>query len=484
MARSSHEGTPSDDEEHKSDDKESLTSDSEDEATPSLCTFAVTRLNPAYQAIFICLDCTKSSEESCICHACAEICHAGHDVDYIAMGPAYCDCAKLNDCCRLIDSSEKESSRIGIPLGGLNEHSSPPRTDEGDFVQEAFTISSLDEKACDRLEKEATELVKHTRDTHWLELNASPDEKYSKLEELALQIIRRHVEEYQLCDATGEFHGGAEWWVQVKPVTLPNNSGESRLDRVMEGDEAVDLHYDKDEVLAESFDLGSFPALSTVTYLTATQNASPTVVFPHTYNRDEGEVMDEMLVSYPKRGKHLVFDGRLLHGAPAHHALRTMEDTFKTRNASSSNRVTFLVNIWGNRQPSGVRPLPCRIRQQVREAGKRKKLPSIRQQNHDIFKFESIPIETVDLKNDDDLPEPIRGRIELPFVSKGATWINRVGGNDLVVITFPPPPTDKDTIRVRFGPGLQAYLEYQSQDNECNKDEPVIDGAVNQVEYV
>ena len=143
-------------------------------------------------------------------------------------------------------------------------------------MQEAFTISSLDEKACDRLEKEATELVKHTRDTHWLELNSNPDEKYSKLEELALQVLRRHVKEYQLCDATGDFHGGAEWWVQVKPVTLPTNSGESRLDRVIKAGEAVDLHYDKDEVLAESFDLGSFPALSTVTYLTATPNASPT----------------------------------------------------------------------------------------------------------------------------------------------------------------------------------------------------------------
>ena len=110
--------------------------------------------------------------------------------------------------------------------------------------------------------------------------------------------------------------------------------------------------------------------------------------------------MDEMLVSYPRRGKHLVFDGRLLHGAPAHHALRTMEDTVSTRNATSSNRVTFLVNIWVNRQPSGVKPLPCRIRQLVRAAGKRKKLPSIRQQDDDIVKFESIPIETVELEKD------------------------------------------------------------------------------------
>ena len=116
MAQS--EKAPANDNGLKRDDNESLSSSSEDEATPSLCTFAVTRSNPAFQAIFICLDCTES-EECCICHSCAEMCHAGHDVDYIAMGPAYCDCAKLNDCCRLKDSSEKEALSYWCPIRRL-----------------------------------------------------------------------------------------------------------------------------------------------------------------------------------------------------------------------------------------------------------------------------------------------------------------------------------------------------------------------------
>jgi len=467
-----------------SDKEDDFSADDEVDETPSLCTFAATGENPAFQAIFVCLDCTES-EGSCICHACAELCHAGHDVDYIAMGPAYCDCQKLGNCCRLKEASEKEAVRISVPSGGMKKHVAPPSlSEEGTYVQEAFSISSLDDRTCDRLIKEACELVKHSRDTHWVELNSEPDEKNSTLEELALTILRRHVREYQLCNNTGKFQGGAEWWVQVKPVSLPTNSNESRLDHTAEGEEAVDLHYDKDEALAESFDLGSFPTLSTVTYLTATLNAAPTIVFPHTYDKDEGEVIDEMLVSYPRRGKHLVFDGRLLHGAPAHHALRCVNESV-TGGDSALNRVTFLVNVWVERQPSGVKPLPSNTRQLVRTAGKRKKMPNIRQQKKTDAEFDCKPIDTVDLEKEDDLPEPIRGRIELPFVSKGATWISRVKGNDLVVVTFPPPPTKQDTIKVKFGPGLQAYLEYQSQDI-CNDEEPMARAqeAQDQVDYV
>ena len=465
-----------------SDDGEDFSSDDEMDETPPLCTFAATGTNSAFQSIFVCLECTDA-EGSCICHACAKVCHAGHDVDYIAMGPAYCDCQQA--CCRLKDDSETEAVRIGVPLRGLKEHVAPPSPEEGNYIQEAFTISSLDDQSCDRLVKEATELIKYSRDTQWIELNSEPDEKYSKLEELALVILRRHTMEYNLCDDAGDFQGGAEWWVQVKPVTVPMGSSESQLDHLTEGDEAVDLHYDKDEVLAESFDLGSFPTLSTVTYLTSTPNGSPTVIFPHTYDKDEGEVIPSMLVSYPRRRKHLVFDGRLLHGAPAHHALRRMDGEDTECTPENLNRVTFLVNIWIGRQPSGVKQLSSTIRQRVRTAGKkRNKLPSIRHQREKgAAEFETKRIEDVDLEKEDELTETIRGRIELPFVSKGATWISRVKGNDLVVVTFPPPPSEEDTINVRFGPGLQAYLEYQSHDNG-NVEERVNMDSGDQVDYV
>ena len=70
--------------------------------------------------------------------------------------------------------------------------------------------------------------------------------------------------------------------MQVKPVDEASSSSTC----------GIDLHYDKDEALAESFGLGSFPTLSTVTYLTgASSKAPPTILLDHTYTQGEEEVM-------------------------------------------------------------------------------------------------------------------------------------------------------------------------------------------------
>lgn len=466
------------------DDGES--DDSGDEDSPCLCTFAVTGETPVFQAILVCLDCSSDEEGVCLCRACAELCHAGHEIDYIGMGPSYCDCQQLSSC-RLQEASEMLADKLSLSSKGI-QHTAPSLKDETQkYIQEVFTISSLDERSCDRLVREAAELVKHSKDTHWLELNNDdePNQKKTKLEGLALTILQRHIKEYQLSNNDNDgFQGGAEWWVQVKPITNPTESS-SRLDHddTTNGDEAVDLHYDKDEVLAENFDLGAFPTLSTVTYLTATPSASPTVVFPHTYNTDQDEVMDEMLLSWPRRGKHLVFDGRLLHGAPAHHALRSMTSG-ESNEKMDEFRVTFLVNIWDGRKPCDVEALSTEVRQKVRAAGKKKTLSKILQQSKPTATtdFENRLIESVRLDKEEDLPEAIRGRIELPFVSKGATWISRVRGNGLVVVTFPPPPTQAETIRVKFGAGLQAYLEYQYEDETEEQERFNIAGDL--VDYV
>jgi hypothetical protein len=429
-------------------------SDDEDEVLPLLCTFAATGTNPSFQAIFVCLDCGSDKDGVCICRACADACHAGHDVDFVGMGPAFCDCPELGNCCRLQSASQAEAARLGIhpDVDGMKAHVVPQA---GTYLQEAFTISSLQEDhVCDRLVREAIELIQHSRDTHWLDFTDSyPVKKCCKLEGLALSILHRHVHEY----FGDDFHGGAEWWVQVKPVSIP---GSNHLDN-----EAIDLHYDKDENLAELFGLGSFPTLSTITYLSLTSNASPTVVFPHTYYEDEGEVMQDMLVSYPRRGKHVAFDGRLLHGAPAHHALRQPTSKTVSQGSSVEPRVTLLVNVWPIGPPSGVKRLPTDVCQRVQQAGKRKKglhIPS----KKPAVEFQDREINCVTLETVEDIAEAVRDRIELPFVSRGATWIGKTQGTDLVVVTFPPPASYEDTIKVRFGPGLQAYLEYKVQDEK------------------
>jgi hypothetical protein len=160
-----------------------------------------------------------------------------------------------------------------------------------------------DEGVCQRFIQQAVALAEFPRDTFWIDANHHDAQgELCELEQLALGVFQRHASmRPQLENLVG-----AEWWVQVKDVSSEINA-------------AVDLHYDKDENLAQAFGLGYFPTLSTVTYLT--ENSYPTLVFPHRHDEPEDEQMESLLVSHPRRGKHLAFDGRLLHGGtcmPSH----------------------------------------------------------------------------------------------------------------------------------------------------------------------
>jgi hypothetical protein len=92
-------------------------------------------------------------------------------------------------------------------------------------------------------------------------------------------------------------------------------------------------------------------------------------------------------VSYPEVGKHMVFDGRLLHGAPmvppplappplyarTHsrgftgcadtHGRRVWQALRAWGGGASSTalRVTFLVNVWLHYQPLAARRLPKKV---------------------------------------------------------------------------------------------------------------------------
>ena len=135
---------------------------------------------------------------------------------------------------------------------------------------------------------------------------------------------------------------GAEWWVQLRHAEDGQN-------------ETVSFHWDKDEDLVDDYGVNVHPAISTVTYLT--DAGAPTMVLtkraPIMYEDLDGfrgEVLEAYL-SYPKAGKHIAFDGRLLHGAPRELA----------REGSAPPgylRVSFLVNVWLDYKPRGIEPFP------------------------------------------------------------------------------------------------------------------------------
>jgi hypothetical protein len=551
----------------------------EDLDESSFCTLAVTGTDPTFQAIFLCNECfldsspetanadgttataTASAEALlhqaplCVCQACAEFCHDDgyHDVEYIGMGPSYCDCSRLGNC-KLYEKSLREAERLGIVQKDSRQQEqqrevvtpitqSPPE----DFVREAFDISILQQVENDNtrsslsslLVEQARELIRHTKETHWIdetvigtnrdgEGDASGQKKLCLLESLAWSIYLSHRERYKntlLCDDDdndgGVLQGGAEWWVQVKNISTsssPVNDASVDENNTFDVDRnnggtlrslassSIDLHYDKDEALAESFGIGSFPALSTVTYLTAESAiAAPTIVFDHTYNQGEDEVMSSMMVSRPRVGKHICFDGRLLHGAPYHPSLLPSSSPWSnkddacegtvpppinqnrddSREASGTPlfRVTFLVNVWNDRRPSNVHALDDKIRDSILSLPQLERISeeegalSFLAQPGSGLPMTPLAIPRVSYEIEDDLPEALKDRIKLPFVSNlGADDDDddvivdeKHEGGSTVVVTFPPPPTD-DCVLVTFGPGLQAYMDYNYGPEEDDSD--------------
>jgi len=472
----------------------------------------------------------------CICQNCAEECHEalGHEVEFYGQGPSYCDCSSFHEdrgvegCSCVLHAKSREAARkLGIIQNNANANTNAKKGDgddqlgvnyalekktarENDFPFEysVLTIPSLlpnessggGSHPCDGLIDQALEFIQHSRDTHWIPHNAST---YSNLddmchlEQLAYSIFQRHVNAYGLNDKLG-IDGGAEWWVQVKKVAAANGQ---------EINEAIDLHYDKDEELAAAFDLGSFPTLSTVTYLTSSILedgsdgaekicAAPTVVFPHTYEMpgegpiggddDDDDELEEglkglkpasspspssspspqIIISHARTGKHLVFDGQLLHGAPSNPLLRQNPDMIgDDENASIVHkgiRVTFLVNIWLTRRPSKVTVLTSNIREKI--------MTSVVNHPASLWSTES-PLEMVERSAASlHFKESEMGaseRIHLPFVSSGATWIETddtsaedESESGLVLSMLAPQAYEEDTALITYDTGLGPLLEY------------------------
>ena len=179
--------------------------------------------------------------------------------------------------------------------------------------------------------------------SNWLAAGARPR---CSLEAIAAAVFERHTRGATYDAATS----GCEWWAQVR------KSGDAG--------EAIEFHWDVDEHWCDRHGVHVSPALSTVTYLSDV--GAPTLVLevpsPRRTSREQPDSGHEAhgaigggALSYPRQGKHLVFDGRLLHGAVP---TRTERAADVRRGAV---RVSFLVNVWLNHRPKAVEPLPASL---------------------------------------------------------------------------------------------------------------------------
>lgn len=211
------------------------------------------------------------------------------------------------------------------------------------------------------------------------------------LEELVQDIFKKHTSALELRSFRPE-QSGSEWWTLV----LDNDDDESKEkshngteegegegegeDEEEVGDE-VGMHFDADYGLEDQApDLLLHPRIASVTYLSDT--GAPTVILDkRSPPPDDTEKIklsggvDKAWISHPKVGKHICFDGRLLHGAPATFfpakdqkpasATNDTDDappakrqkTVQAELAPKNKRYTLLVNIWLNHCPLDAEPL-------------------------------------------------------------------------------------------------------------------------------
>ena len=215
-----------------------------------------------------------------------------------------------------------------------------------------------------------------------------------RLEQMALEVFHRHVPKdgYVYDKSTS----GAEWWVQIRPspsagrysMLADASSSSTKDEENKSGDEVdhdmsksgISFHWDKDEDLrlAMGGDLYIHPHLSTVSYLT--DLGAPTIALNYRIDATTGDYIEPSsdgknpagYVSWPKVGKHLSFDGRLLHAAPGDLMKNgEFEEQCKFDRAGICDdkkkyqilqrrhrRTTFLVNIWLNFKPINVTLFP------------------------------------------------------------------------------------------------------------------------------
>mmetsp|Transcript_20886 Transcript_20886/g.30059 ORF Transcript_20886/g.30059 Transcript_20886/m.30059 type:complete len:523 (+) Transcript_20886:29-1597(+) len=348
---------------------------------PLRCSFAVTGQRLVHQGIYRCLTCSRASHamdedtdnadaidtNCCCCAGCADTCHEGHDVEFLANGLAYCDCGSGG--CELLSTTKERGDYCSALYEGVSMHVidriRPFNTH--DFIHCTDSSDALHATML-QLANDCCETVRSSKETFWVGADWRPEDCRCRLEEMALLVFKHHVTELRerVPDITFDIaSSGAEWWIQVKDLS------ERKEPESVKSGPAIDVHYDKDEDVAEKFSVGLFPVISTVTYLAVPDSvAQPTVIFQHTANDPVGQPIKDFYISYPRESKHISFDGRLLHGAPHNVNLNNwwqnggMSHTScddATDETDKALRITFLVNVWLNHHPSGIQPLSSEI---------------------------------------------------------------------------------------------------------------------------
>jgi len=224
------------------------------------------------------------------------------------------------------DSEEEdEHLRVALPSSGGAKLEYEWRTWRSPLTQEGLE---------EHLPCVADAVASFSQRSYWL---GASDEPVGRCERWAAAVFSAHTRGVEFDPRTS----GVEWWTQIRTGNEPPSRD-------------IGCHWDKDEQLCDDEGLQVCPHLATVTYLSS--HGAPTLVLerpaPLEHEATAAEAygpFPRVLVSHPRRGKHICFDGRLLHCAPA---------ALCPRSHRGRTRATLLANVWLNRAPRAIARAP------------------------------------------------------------------------------------------------------------------------------
>lgn len=174
---------------------------------------------------------------------------------------------------------------------------------------------------------------KGSAQTFWLGHKMKPR---CLLEATALQIAEFHME--------GAAFRGVEFWTRW-------HGSDEKVDKQLN-----EFHTDNDVVAFHSKGLWTHPAIATATYLTSV--GAPLVICQIDNSGGDSVSCSGLSVCFPVAGRHVAFEGSLLHGVPADKDIPAAKAHERRRGHQRiAGRLSLLVNMWLGHKPHSRKQL-------------------------------------------------------------------------------------------------------------------------------
>jgi hypothetical protein len=349
-----------------------------------LCTYALGGESSIQQKIFTCLTCFSSNKNEVLCcEACIDQCHVGHNKKFMAYGPFSCECAHYGINCKIIEASQAETALLMSSVtSSMKDQLS--FQDQEPFsnvlgVHDSIILSGINgENESAKLLKECESLLITTDDEkniiknssisrvrYWV---ASGQASRCVFESMALEIFTYHLSRLGIEPTE---RSGVEWWVDIRfPSSSTPQSKNNKAANSKWGD--CRMHYDIDDIVYNKFNTILHPFLCTETHFTEFHELPATIIFNKsikTYKNQDVDIdtdcIDSCTVVHPRLGRHVCFNGDLLHGTSSDLACRKPYGPQQMFFGSDADyilqTVTFHVNIWLYHKPIGLNPIPLTV---------------------------------------------------------------------------------------------------------------------------